>query len=396
MRAQWIATLLLASPAAAWTPTILPRYDVHNNPDAIDFRRAGFVETGRAWARWNREVIALAVEPGDNTARIQAALDQVGAGGGGTVRLGPGTWRINFSTIHLQHDGVRLEGAGPARTILYAPGTRSEFTTLIMGGISNPNTWVGSQSYPDSWVRQGTLASSEFLAQDAAANSRTIRVDSPSRAVGDSIIVTGTPTAAFIAEHSMTGVWTTSMDYPAYLRTITAVLPDGYELDLPVRYPLKVRDQARIFPPTKIVRDLALSGFQILHDRHPGTDFDTGTPAAETTAATAIQFINVENGLVEDLYIPILPSRGIELAYSRHITVQRCSILESQNQNSNWNGYHFFVWGCDNIFRDNYSRRARRAFTPLMASCNGNVFFNNTSESPGSFPTSTCTSATRT
>ncbi|MBI1289920.1 hypothetical protein GC173_01575 [bacterium] len=387
MKFPHIIAVLSAIPAlaAAWTPTILSRYDVHNNPDAIDFRQAGFVNQTAAWAKWNREVVTLVHQSGDTTALIQAAINQVGANGGGTVHLGPGVWQISTTGLAMQQEGVRVEGSGPGQTILYVPGANTSFSSVFFAGVSAYQTHWGSQSYPDSWVRQGVIATSEFLTADVAANSRIIKVDSPGYAVGDLLVVTGTPTTEFIAEHSMTPYWTTAMDYPAYLRTVTAVLADGYELDIPIRYPVKVRDQARCFPPTKIVRDLSVANLQILYDRNPASTFDSGLGAAQTTSATAIKFVNIENGLIEDVYMPLIPSRGIELAYSRHITVRRCTILESQNQNDTWNGYHFFVWGCDNLFRDNYSEKARRSFTPLMAMCNGNVFYHNTSVNPRFF-----------
>lgn len=380
------ATCLIAGVAAAagsWVPQHLARYDPYQADGYIDFSRAG--HTGET--PWDARVVELAAPPdGDAAPVIQAALDDLGTTGGGTLRLGPGTWRIEGDGLFLRHDNLRLEGSGIGGTTLYFPGTNNRFKTAITGGTSNNNTFVGSQSYPDSWVEQGTADSIQYLGADLARGDDFLAVTTPTLSAGTPVIITGDATEAFIAEHGMTGFWTTRMDYPASLREIVEVTPGGYRVDMPVRYAVKTRDGARVFPPVKLVRNLSLAGFTIQFDRHPATEFDFGTGAFETANHTAIKFVNVWNGLVEDIEGPLLPSRGIEVAYSRFVTVRRVRFLESQNQNAEWNGYQFFVWGCDNLFQDCEAVGARRSFTVLMAMAHGNVFHRCTSRFPR-FPT---------
>lgn len=372
------AIVLLAAAAwAQWTPEILSQYDIHNNPEAIDFSRAGYQAPAAGQPHpWGEREVRLDDPVGDSTARIQQAIDDMGDAGGGTVILGEGTWELNLTGLTMTKDNVRVQGQGPSRTFLHVNGTMTARTHAFHLGKTNKNTQWGSHAYPESWVRQGNNNVVEMLTQDGETNSAHIHVSSPTFGVGDIVIVTADATADFIADHGMTGVWTTQMDHPAYCREIVAVEPDGYVLDMPLRYPVQMRDNARVFRATQLVHNLSIAGFTLLYDRHPAEDFDAGVGANETAQCTAIRVTNVYNALIEDIEIPLLPSRGVELAYTRFATVRRVSTYESQNQNGFWNGYQFFVWGCDNLFQDCRAGGGRRAFCIMMAMAHGNVISN--------------------
>src|SRR5262249_13655168 len=78
--------------------------------------------------------VTLHPAPGDATARIQAALDQVGAlpldanGFRGAVRLTAGTYDIS-DHIEIRASGVVLRGDGqsPSGTVLHATGTARRY-----------------------------------------------------------------------------------------------------------------------------------------------------------------------------------------------------------------------------------------------------------------------------
>ncbi|MCC7494432.1 MAG: hypothetical protein IT204_18890 [Fimbriimonadaceae bacterium] len=53
----------------------------------------------------------------DDSAALQRAIDQVGAGGGGAVTIGPGVWQLD-QPLAIRHNGVVLRGAGRERTHL--------------------------------------------------------------------------------------------------------------------------------------------------------------------------------------------------------------------------------------------------------------------------------------
>lgn len=82
---------------------------------------------------WRRALREEAVTPGggDDTARIQAAVDRL-AGAGGIVRLHEGTYRLEGNV--QMRAGVRLSGAGPVRTrVLLAPGGELRQAITIAG-----------------------------------------------------------------------------------------------------------------------------------------------------------------------------------------------------------------------------------------------------------------------
>jgi hypothetical protein len=120
------------------------------HPQIPSIGRAGYRAGRRTLDRPGRVLDAAdfgAVADGttDSAPAINRALAAAGAAGGATVRLGPGTYRID-DLIHIGHDDVVLQGAGSGRTTLYA--TRS-LTDLIgpygsrYGGTKSSWSWAG-------------------------------------------------------------------------------------------------------------------------------------------------------------------------------------------------------------------------------------------------------------
>ncbi|MDF1800728.1 MAG: glycosyl hydrolase family 28-related protein [Planctomycetota bacterium] len=99
-------------------------------PGFLDFSRAGFGAGADLPPPSERRF-----EPGehggkpddgvDDSAAIQAAIDAASAAGGGTVVLGPGTWRLE-SPVALTGDGVVLRGAGSELTIFDCPNSLAD------------------------------------------------------------------------------------------------------------------------------------------------------------------------------------------------------------------------------------------------------------------------------
>jgi len=361
-----------------WIPETLERYDIWNNPRAVDFSRAGYISPAEGEPHpWERAVRELGPAPtDDSTATIQSAVDELGEAGGGTVKLGPGTWNISAVGIKVPHDNIRIEGAGRDKTTIHMAATSTARQSAFHLGKTHPGTHIGSHGYRDSWVRQEVVEDSEMLAQDVVANQYKVYVDRPSRRPGELVIITSGATEDFIADHGMQEDWQTRMDAPTYLRRIESVEPDGYILDLPVRYRLLARDRARVFPATRLVKNLSLADFTLTYELNPNDNFDDGAGARETSSSTTIRVTNVYNGVIERIEMPMIHSRGVELAYSSHMTVRDVRIMGAQNRNATWNGYLFFVWGSDNLFERTVARGGRRNYTVLMAMAHGNVFHN--------------------
>ncbi|MER5771824.1 glycosyl hydrolase family 28-related protein [Streptomyces sp. NPDC001985] len=124
------------------------RRDPYNHPQIPYIARAG--SRSRSTRHRRRTVSALdygARSDGsaDAAPAINRALADIGARGGGTVRLPPGTYRVD-GLIHIGDSGVVLRGAGSGRTLLHA--TR-HLTDLIgpygsrYGGDKSSWSWAG-------------------------------------------------------------------------------------------------------------------------------------------------------------------------------------------------------------------------------------------------------------
>jgi hypothetical protein len=123
--------------------TILARFGegIASGPsmDSYDvrFRQAGTGAVDRTAEAKMREWVSVkdfgAVGDGvaDDTAAIQAALDAIGATGGGTVVLPAGSYKV--SALILKHNNIRLLGAGSGSRLLCS----SDPTTL-----HNPTVWI--------------------------------------------------------------------------------------------------------------------------------------------------------------------------------------------------------------------------------------------------------------
>ncbi|NLU74983.1 hypothetical protein HCC61_20265 [Streptomyces sp. HNM0575] len=112
--------------------------------------RAGYRTGSTAFARPRRTLRAEsygAVADGatDCAPAINRALAAAGRAGGGTVLLGPGTYRID-GLIHIGHDDVVLKGAGSSRTRVYATRSLTELIGVYgsrYGGDKSSWSWAG-------------------------------------------------------------------------------------------------------------------------------------------------------------------------------------------------------------------------------------------------------------
>lgn len=149
------------------------------------------------------ELVELSHTAGDQTTRIQAAIDGMAnhpinesTGYRGTLRLGAGTWQVS-STLNIGVSGVVLQGVGGSA----AGGT--VISALESGGFAD-----GISSGAPVLLVAGTnqqFSTSTSVAVDASGGrvpvgATTVTVnDASSFTVGDEIIVESNPNDAWIA-----------------------------------------------------------------------------------------------------------------------------------------------------------------------------------------------------
>lgn len=335
------------------------------------------------------------------TSAIQTAIDDTCAAGGGVVRIPAGTYVVRLPTdaspeaIRIPCSHLVLRGDGPSETrIVFDDPLRARAKNVIGlrssgGGVLDPAA--------------GTAA--HMLATSATGPTRTLTLaDVAGLAVGDLVTVRNDVTAAFRAAHRMDAASTGEGDFwPAssfrgilYQRVVTAIEGDVITLDAPTRYPLLVRDAARVleiatFIEESGVESLALgmvrnttssltTGGEASHD----DEYDTvGTTPYQVHASHAIRFDRVHDGWLYDVDsfepsanagtgIHVL-SIGVEIASSSfRITVQDCDFGRPQYRGGGGNGYLMLVQGNDNLVAGSSTADARHGFI-LSGAVSGNV-----------------------
>jgi hypothetical protein len=154
----------------------------------MDFSHAGY-QGGGVTLPAVRAARTLGPEPGDNTARIQAALDAVAqlpldeAGFRGAVVLGPGRYEV-ASTLKIAATGVVLRGSGAG-----ASGT-----TLVVTGAPHRVLEIGGAG---TWQREGRTATIADGYVPSGADAVTLD-DAAGLRPGDSVLIDRPVTEAWI------------------------------------------------------------------------------------------------------------------------------------------------------------------------------------------------------
>ncbi|MDX9710228.1 MAG: glycosyl hydrolase family 28-related protein [Trichloromonas sp.] len=312
----------------------------------------------------------------DVTSVLQQALNDVGTSGGGVVYLPQGTYKVSVgssvtSALRIMYDNVILRGDGANKTYIYNSTTnfRTKQVIYITGPGASPwDTPVG-----------GTIA----LSSDVSSSSFTIGLESVSGLrVGDLIMVATDCTTAFLQEIQAHEFWPTSMEGQRYCRTITDIDPVTkiVTVDIPIRYPIKIRDNGRIY---KLKHHLEGCGIELLsvgNQQNPKivgvSDKDleylnSGTGEYEVHLTSLITLRNVKDCWVKNVssYRPSSNtydihslSNGVQLLECKNVTLMNCNFSKPQYRGAS-NGYTYVVQSNDCLILNCRSERARHSFS---------------------------------
>ncbi|MFD7028625.1 hypothetical protein ACFWAR_11395 [Streptomyces sp. NPDC059917] len=209
-------------------------------PDAAgttipDFSSAGYGGGGVALPRAAEKTRLDAQAKGDDTARIQAAVDRVAqlkAGADGTrgaVTLGPGTFRVRAGIALADGVVLRGSGTGPGGTLLRASGKPGSLIT-IGGGAAYTSTGKHIE-IADARVPVGATKLSV--------------ADASSFTPGDRVVVQRPTTTAWIKAIGMDKIdggegWKPNSGILA-VRTVTAVSANSLTFDAPLTTAIEKR-----------------------------------------------------------------------------------------------------------------------------------------------------------
>jgi hypothetical protein len=334
--------------------------------------------------------VRITLDPGDgdDSQRIQSAINQVGAmekdehGIRGAVKLNPGVYNIS-NNIVIAHSGVVLRGSGD--------GTDPETETIIVAAksIQNIVLQVGKGIVKDEeWNVQARFLNDNekinITTDFVPVGSRSFEVeDASSFEVGDNIIVL----------HESTEAWLEAVDYGAtdteppwrvnrhldivFNRYITEISGNKISIDVPVYNHLdRSLSQSFIYKANRdnIITESGIEDLRLV--------IETDGPEAETHARHALMFDGVENGWARGVTVMHFSFTGIGTVNSTFITITESRALEPHSEIRGSRRYNFNAWHhSNNILVSNVeSSEARHDFISNgMASVSGLVFTNGTS-----------------
>ncbi|MCP4641650.1 MAG: hypothetical protein GY851_14500 [bacterium] len=288
----------------------------------------------------------------DATAAIQAAIDAAEVAGG-VVFFPGGMYRIEGQlTVTASNVILRGDTAPPARLrFTKVDGMTGKAHITIRGSVG----------------QSGDIP----LAQDGENRSFTVRVaDASGLSAGDEVALGWVITDEFIAEHNMTGTWQAFNGTwrPIFRRTVistdTGTTPHTVTLDVPLRYPAKVRDSASLRTQTGYISECGIENLEV-------------TSAVDWNAAWSEERVHtftmqgVKDCWMRDVRSFETPDRhgyhlqncGVRILDCKRVTVADCRLERAQNRGSGGCGYLFEISRSNEILtRDCVARHGRHNF----------------------------------
>jgi hypothetical protein len=390
------AVRLTPGPAAPWRSVLYPENwqppaeaSFYHDKFIQDFSYAGYRRGEAAVPRIEGpvfDVTTFGADPtgaADSTAAIQAALNAARTAGGGVASLPPGTFRISHGggseLLRISGNGVVLRGSGPDRTFLLN-------TTVAMRDLAT--------------IRIRGLTPSEgptvSIVTDITTPARRVYLtDVASFATGDLIEVLRDFTEAWILEHGQETWWNAGTDIPDpanYRRLVTAVntTENWIEIDIPLRYAVLTRDNARVRKLSGRIKECGIEDLSIGNVQHSGSEWGETDYEVPGTSAYDVSFswvIDVQRAI--DCWVSNVrsfqpegnsstshnPSNGIRLGSSKNITVRDCHFQRPQYGGGGGNGYMYRLQGADDcLVMDSIAEFNRHGFVVSHSGTTGNVF----------------------
>lgn len=271
----------------------------------------------------------------DSNAAFQLAIDAVSATGG-VVNIPTGLYRCDDVLTVSAPDTV-LRGEGPTASRI--------FFTRSAGMTSKGHITFRGNVQQESDI---------LLAVDGVSRSHTVHVpDAGTLTIGDEIAVGWVITDAFVEEHGMTGTWQAFNGQwrTFFRRTIVdidrAVTPHAITLDVPLRYPAKLRDAASIRRETGYLSECGIESLGVA----TAVDWDA---AWEERLNHAVLMSDVKDCWIDDVASFKSPNpavtgnvhlqcSGIKILDAKRVTIANCSMQKPQNRGGGGSGYLYEI-----------------------------------------------------
>jgi F5/8 type C domain len=357
----------------------------------LDFSNAGYGGGGVALPNVQARVV---VEPGegDDSARIQAAIDQVSVmpqnaeGIRGAVLLKRGRFDVG-TTLAIRASGIVLrgEGRGEDGTILFATGTAKR-NVLEVGGPAGRLLLPARTSIVDLYAPSG---------------ARRLHVEDASGfKVGDSVLIRRVGNDRWIHAIAMDQIVEADADVVQFApfnldfdRVITAINGNTITLDAPIANAIESRwgggEVIRYDDPDRI-EQVGVEQLRVVVEFNPEVTAVNGGVtyfADEDHAATFAALDSVKNAWVREV-----TSRHLEhalanvLRNAKWVTVQDCAAIDMVSLITGSRRYNFKLAGQLTLAQRNHAETARHAYVVDSRVPGPNVFLD--SDSINEFATS--------
>lgn len=328
-----------------------------------DFSYAGYhngeAEPGQDLPALEIDVVAdHGAVPGgevDATAAFQAAFDAAAQAGGAIVKVPAGLFRID-GQLTIAASRVVLRGAGAQESRLW-------FTRHVGMGFKSHLNLAGALKFADE----------ALLVADGEARGFTLKLaDAAAFKPGDDIAVGWVISPEFIAEHGMTGTWKAFNDkwQVFFWRTVVAVDGDTLTLDVPLRYPAKLRDQASVRRVSGYLREVGVEDLGLAN----AVGWNDAWAQSQVRALTLRGVKDAWVRGVASFVSPGAPaqglgagrhlqSSGIEVLQSKRVTIADTTMGFPQHRGGGGNGYLFEISQSSEILtRDCVGQAGRHNF----------------------------------
>lgn len=327
----------------------------------------------------------------DVTDIIQQAINNLPATGG-VIYLPAGEYRLSVPSdraygILINKNNVVIRGAGANLTKIKNTTTYMRSKNLF-SFMATSADWTSSSSKTSPLLHDIDLPVHEVAVENTELFQR-----------GDWVVLRTDVTNDFIEEHHATGYWSNSMNGIMFCRRILDInaFTKKLMLDAPTRYPMKLRDNARVEKLKAQLMECGMEYLSIGNVQHDGTgfgdsDFDIAGKAAYDVHASHL--ISIRNGINcwfrgIKTYRPAensgnfhLLSNCLQIIRSRNVTVEDCDFRFSQYEGGGGNGYMYILQGNDCLIKNCYAEDGRHNYDFKGMSSNGNVIYACTSKNP--------------
>ena len=330
--------------------------------------------------------VVLEISPiaGDNTAHIQAAIDEVEAlalnanGHRGALLLLPGEYSVSGELI-INSSGVVLRGSGDgedaaSNTIIIGAGNIPDERTLIRIGTNNKSGFGGQVA--------GTRQ--DIVSPYIPAGSRTIEVaDASVYNIGDNIIIKHPSTAAWIEAVDNGGVatddpWEPNTINLVFNRHITSIEGNKIQVATPI-YDILDRSLSQsyvyIYNGNSQLKECGIENLRIFVESSGVTGRDH--------VKVGINMIGVDNSWVQGVTILRVSDQGVKFDEATRCSVIDTNVLDMHGPISGGWRYNFEVTDfCNNILFENcVASNGRHTFVANGASDVNGIVFTNCSSS---------------